>query len=55
MAETTAVQTQLRISQIRNVLQAMGWEIVATDTRGSDILLTISRPKANPDQSDREA
>jgi len=43
------------IAQIRAVLRGMGWEIVASDTRGTDILVTISKPKppARPTQEER--
>lgn len=46
MAETPALQIQVQIERIRAVLQALGWSIIASDTRSSDIVLTIARPKA---------
>lgn len=36
---------QFLIDQVTRVLQAMQWRVVRSDTSGSDIELTIRRPK----------
>jgi hypothetical protein len=36
---------RMTIEQLANVIRALGWEIVGTDTRSNDLVVTISKPK----------
>lgn len=35
----------IAVNQAKRVLMALGWEIVATDTRGDLITMTATKPK----------
>lgn len=37
---------RIEVERIRTVLKALGWNIVAEDTRGNEIVLTITKNKA---------
>jgi len=46
MAEITVDEFQrIQIAQISAVLRGLGWSVVASDTRGDAILVTIQKPK----------
>lgn len=38
---------RMTIEQLANVIRALGWEIVGTDTRSNDLVVTISKPKSS--------
>lgn len=44
----TTEQIRSTVEQVRYVLKSLGWDIVAEDLRGEDILLQISKSKQNP-------
>lgn len=37
---------RLAISQLENVVRGLGWRIIATDTRGEDMVVSLSKTKA---------
>lgn len=40
-----ATRTRLEVDRLRSVIRAFGWDIVATDTRSEQILVTVAKPK----------
>ena len=38
-------ETRIEIERVRAVIKGLGWEIVAEDLRGAEIVLTIIKPK----------
>jgi hypothetical protein len=40
--------SRLQVDQITNILQNLGWEVIASDVGGQNMVLTIRKPKEIP-------
>lgn len=48
-----ATHARLEVDRLRTVIRAFGWEIVATDTRSEQILVTVAKTKTPPPAQER--
>lgn len=48
-----ATRDRLEVDRLRTVLSGFGWQIVATDTRSEQLLVTVAKPKTPPTPQER--
>lgn len=48
-----ATRDRLEVDRLRTVINAFGWEIVATDTRSEQLLVTVAKQKKAPPAQER--